>query len=131
MLFIGTVDCHNGRKPQQPRRSAVATVPFGPFRAPHRWARTDKLIPIRQVRSGAGVLGSIPIAAVAAGVFVVLVFTRFVSLMFTLNSPSETKKYKAKEAPMNKQKWKIALGSLIETAWALAVSVAAGLLLLS
>jgi len=51
--------------------------------------------------------------------------------MFTLNSPSETKKYKAKEAPMNKQKLKIALGSLVETAWALGVSVAAGLLLLS
>ena len=61
----------------------------------------------------------------------VLVFTRFVSLMFTLSGPSETKKYKAKEAPMKNQKLKVALGSLIETAWALGVSVSAGLLLLS
>lgn len=86
---------------------------------------------VRQVRSGAGVLGSIPIAAVAAGVFVVLVFTRFVSLMFTLSDPSETRKHKAKEAPMNKYRMNVALGSLTETAWALGVSVSAGLLLLS
>ena len=98
---------------------------------PQRRSGTDTLTQIRQVRSGAGLLGSIPIAAAAAGVFVVLVFTRFVSLMFTLNSPSEAKKYKTKEAPMNQQKFKVALGSLIETAWALGVSVSAGLLLLS
>lgn len=87
---------------------------------------------VRQARSGAGVLGSIPIAAVAAvaaGVFVVLVFTRFVSLMFTLNDPLETRKHKAKEAPMNRIM--VVLSSLIETAWALGVSVSAGLLLLS
>lgn len=51
--------------------------------------------------------------------------------MFTLSSPLETKKFEAKEAPMNKLKLKVALGSLIETAWALGVSVSAGLLLLS
>ena len=82
----------------------------------------------RQVRSGAGVLGSIPIAVVATGVFAVLVFSRFVSLMFTLDSPSETKKCITKEAPM-KNKLKIAFGSLIETVWALGVSASVGLLL--
>lgn len=51
--------------------------------------------------------------------------------MFTLSSPSETKKHEAKEAPMNHQKLKAALGSLLETAWALGVSASAGLLLLS
>lgn len=90
---------------------------------------TSRLRLVRQARSGAGVLGSIPIAAVAAGVFVVLVFARFVSLMFALNDPSEAGKDKAKEAPMNRIL--VVLSSLTETAWALGVSVSAGLLLLS
>lgn len=96
-------------------------------RSSSRGASTLRLV--RQARSGAGVLGSIPIAAVAAGAFVVLVFSRFVSLMLTLNDPSETRRNKAKEAPMNRIL--VVLSSLIETVWALGVSVSAGLLLLS
>ena len=49
--------------------------------------------------------------------------------MFTLSSPSETKKCKAKEVPMKGKKLQFIFGVIFETAWTLGASVAAGLLL--
>lgn len=84
---------------------------------------------IRQARSGAGVLGSIPIAVVTAVVFAILVAIRFASLMFTLKCPSKTESNDMKETTMNKHLLKVSASTTLETAWALGVSIAAGLLL--
>lgn len=70
-------------------------------------------------------LGSIPGAVVALGVFAVLVLVRLASLMFPLKGSSEATKTKhRKEAPM-KMVRKIA-GVIAETVWALGVAVWAG-----
>lgn len=81
------------------------------------------------MRSGAGVLGSIPGALVIAGAFVVLSTIRYKSLKITLKVPSESNQHSPKEAPMEDAR--IMLSSTLETIWALAISNAAGLLLLS
>lgn len=76
-------------------------------------------------------MGSIPFAVVASVVFVVLVIIRFASLMFTLKCPSKTELNETKETTMNKHLLKMSASATLETAWALGVSAAAGLLLLS
>lgn len=83
----------------------------------------------RRAWSGVGVMGSIPVLVGSLVVFAVLVLVRFVSLMFTLNVPSETNKRWIKEASMNKHAVKVALGALTETAWALGITTWGGLLL--
>jgi hypothetical protein len=82
----------------------------------------------RPFRSGAGALGSTPGATRAAGVFVVLVLLRLVSLRFQLKETSEADDDKAgKEAPMNVVR--AVTSASLETAWSLAVGVAGGQLL--
>lgn len=83
----------------------------------------------RQLRSGTVAFGSIPIAAVAAGVYALMVPVRFASLRLALDPTPETVDGTGKEAPMSVAR-KLS-GVCLETAWALGVSVAAGLLLLS
>lgn len=83
-----------------------------------------------QVRSGAGALGSIPKAVASAGSFAVLVLIRFVSLMFILKGSSETGKNESEEGSMSNRKVRVLCSCIVETAWALGGSVAAGLLLL-
>lgn len=83
----------------------------------------------RRLRSGAGVLGSIPGVTVAAGALAVLVLLRFVSLMFPLKDTSESVESESeKETPMKVIRAVAAV--FCETAWSFGVSVSAGLLLL-
>lgn len=83
----------------------------------------------RRLRSGAGVLGSIPGVTVAAGALAVLVLLRFVSLMFPLKDTSESVGSESeKETPMKVIRTVAAV--FCETAWSFGVSVSAGLLLL-
>ena len=83
----------------------------------------------RQLRSGAGVLGSIPGIALALGAFVVLTMFRLAGVMLQLKEPSQVDTRKNEEEPM---KLSHVIGSVaFETAWVLLANVVAGLLLLS
>lgn len=55
---------------------------------------------------------------------------RFVSLMFSLKGSSETGKNESEEGSMSSRKVRVLGSCIVETAWALGGSVAAGLLLL-
>lgn len=83
---------------------------------------------IRWARSGAGVSSSI-LVPIVVGVLTVLTVVRFVSLVLVLNDCPENPHHELREAPMKRvMVW---FSSLVETTWALGVSVGAGLLLVS
>lgn len=91
--------------------------------------RPDTLVSVRWIRSGTGVPSSI-LVPIAIGALVVLTVVRFVSLAILLNVDPEDHHSRTKEVPM-KRKAKLMATSLIETVWALVVSMGAGLLPLS
>jgi hypothetical protein len=118
-----------GSSSQQVERKSAATGAAGAptSAAKGEFARYD--VQRRRLRSGVGVLGSIPGVTVAAGALAVLVLLRFVSLMFPLKDTSESVESESeKETPMKVIRAVAAI--FCETAWSFGVSVSAGLLLL-
>ena len=81
------------------------------------------------MRLGVGGLGSIPGTLLVSLAFVVLVIVRFASLVLGSAKPEAARRDKGKKV-MSMAQWKLLLASMLETAWAGAVSVLAGLLLL-